>query len=318
MLGDRPIADLLLSRGADVNALCKDGSLPSVRLARSYNAGKGAPAAIELLGYLFGKGLKIDQPDKSGRTLLLNSCDEAGDAQIIGHLVKNGADVNKRDADSMTPLSQAMWSSGAPGMKGAVEFLRSKGAVQGGANLAPSDLATAISEGRIRIESLKAHSAMSGGVIDAYLSNPGGCTVFIDVSLRRPLSLANSGSGPDMIALMVFREGGRYLNIGKTAFIELPPGEQTKVALVAYSTDCGKGNLTESDGFRLGQAPAAFMKAAAGIQAFILANNGQDVNEAAQLAIWRAAGFSREEISSRLGAYGDEAWRQAESFLNPR
>ena len=109
--GHKDMAELLLAKGADVNAKNKYGWTPLHRAAIW-----GQKEVAELL---ISKGADINAKDNNGSTPLHDAAH--GGYQVSDLLISKGADVNARDIHGNTPLHHAR-------TKEVAELLMSKGA----------------------------------------------------------------------------------------------------------------------------------------------------------------------------------------------
>jgi ankyrin repeat protein len=96
---DRPTIERALELGANVKA--KDDLGRSTLLLAVMDA-----RSLELVRWLHGKGVPIDEPDVSGRTPLGFAADR-GDFEIVRYLIEQGAKVDHRDVQQRTPLMHA-------------------------------------------------------------------------------------------------------------------------------------------------------------------------------------------------------------------
>ncbi len=96
--GNVALVDLLLSRGADIRALCRDGR----NLLHSAASG----GLVGLMERLVREGFPVDGPDRYGRTPLLRAA-QAGSVRAAEFLIARGADVKSRDYYKQTPLHEA-------------------------------------------------------------------------------------------------------------------------------------------------------------------------------------------------------------------
>lgn len=106
-----PLVDLLISKGADVNAKCEDygeqeGWTPLMRAAKMGTYGE--PTTVKAL---VNAGADVNYFDKNGTTPLMVMAKEVAQygggprmETIVEFLVGKGADINARDNDGNTPL----------------------------------------------------------------------------------------------------------------------------------------------------------------------------------------------------------------------
>ncbi|KAG9567301.1 hypothetical protein KCU71_g5177, partial [Aureobasidium melanogenum] len=92
---DPAFAELLIDRGADVNAVTKISKTTPL-----HNAVNSA-AVVQLL--LRGDA-SVDLPDSDGKTPLMLSCENANSARVVEILLTAGADPNAEDRFGFTPL----------------------------------------------------------------------------------------------------------------------------------------------------------------------------------------------------------------------
>ena len=142
--GSVSISELLLSKGADINAINTQMNTP-LHLAiqngkdevSKYLIEKGADLTIQnivkktplhltvrhnrkaIAELLIAKGVAIDARDDMGRTPLGLAARETGNVDIAALLISKGTDVNVRDVDNWMPLNFAAWK----GFNGIIELL---------------------------------------------------------------------------------------------------------------------------------------------------------------------------------------------------
>ncbi|EFX05479.1 ankyrin repeat-containing protein [Grosmannia clavigera kw1407] len=93
-------AELLLNRGADVNAANSNGRTPLSHAARN-----GHKTTVNLL---LNRGANINAADSDGQTPLHDAVWN-GNETTIKLLLDRGADINAADSDDWTPLHDAVW-----------------------------------------------------------------------------------------------------------------------------------------------------------------------------------------------------------------
>jgi ankyrin repeat protein/L-ascorbate metabolism protein UlaG (beta-lactamase superfamily) len=99
--GHKDVVDLLIAKGADVKAVCRDGR----NLLHSAAAG----GLVDLMERLVRAGFPVDGPDRYGRTPLLKAA-EGGSDTAAEFLLSRGANVMSRDYYDQTPLHEAAFS----------------------------------------------------------------------------------------------------------------------------------------------------------------------------------------------------------------
>jgi ankyrin repeat protein/L-ascorbate metabolism protein UlaG (beta-lactamase superfamily) len=99
--GHRDVVDLLIAKGADLKAVCRDGR----NLLHSAAAG----GLVGLMERLVKAGFPVDRPDRYGRTPLLKAAEGGSDA-AAEFLLSRGANVMSRDYYDQTPLHEAAFS----------------------------------------------------------------------------------------------------------------------------------------------------------------------------------------------------------------
>jgi ankyrin repeat protein len=114
--GERELADLLISKGADINSNKNVGGATPLGIAVS----RGHKDIVELL---IAKGAQLNLKDKRGNTPLLRAM-SAGQQDIIKLLLTKGASVHEKDSMGSTPLLLAALN----GQKDLVELFISHGA----------------------------------------------------------------------------------------------------------------------------------------------------------------------------------------------
>lgn len=97
--GDYAAAQLLLARGANVDAATKEGASPL-----HYAAAAGHRGVAELL---LGQGAEVDRQAVDGSTPLLVAA-ESGHTHVAETLLRHGANPNSSDSGGLTPLLAAL------------------------------------------------------------------------------------------------------------------------------------------------------------------------------------------------------------------
>jgi ankyrin repeat protein len=96
------IAELLISKGADVNAPLSVGTT-----ALHYMAKYSDERGLDMVGFLLTRGAKVETEDRDGISPLHSAC-ENKDSAIAELLIRGGADIHKRTRQGATPLHFAV------------------------------------------------------------------------------------------------------------------------------------------------------------------------------------------------------------------
>jgi len=96
--GNHEIVQLLISHGANVNAVDEAGRTPLMRV--------GEDATCDLVWNLISAGARVNHKDETGDTALMNAA-YRNNSEILKTLLEAGADVNMADEDGTTPLMVA-------------------------------------------------------------------------------------------------------------------------------------------------------------------------------------------------------------------
>ena len=97
-VGDASLVEVLLERGADVNARSAPGKRP-LHVAEARNS-------PELVALLLRHGAPVDSPDGGGVTPLMHAA-ALGHRDMVALLLRSGADPNRRDRAGRTVLRWA-------------------------------------------------------------------------------------------------------------------------------------------------------------------------------------------------------------------
>jgi ankyrin repeat protein len=98
MNSDMQNVQLLLDKGADVNAKLRDGDSALMIALYMYN--------IDILRLLIDRGADVNARDKNGKSVLIQAA-EKGRTHAITILVDRGADINAKSSSGKTPLIMA-------------------------------------------------------------------------------------------------------------------------------------------------------------------------------------------------------------------
>ena len=109
--GDAAVMRLLLAKGADPNLTTKDGNNALQFAAgvgyRDKNTKGTEKEALEGLKIMVGLGLDINRADNRGETALHGAADRGADS-IVEYLASQGAQLNAKTKQGLTPLDFAM------------------------------------------------------------------------------------------------------------------------------------------------------------------------------------------------------------------
>ena len=163
-----------------------------------------------------------------------------------------------------------------------------------------NDLYDELDSGRVRLVSATGNGSSSGASIEGYLINDTAAERHVGIYLSRPIYLANSGAGQNMVATEVYSGNRGYLSDGQRSFLTLSPGVRTRVLLIAYCVDFEKDNPTTKDRMTVRAVPSSLKTVMSNIGVYVRANPEAEVTAAAQLAIWLVQGVEITAIRSKF------------------
>ena len=100
--GNTEVVKLLLVKGADIHAKCREGGMTPLHYAAAY-------CHKEIAELLISNGADINARNKGGGTPLSNAAMGTGhNKEVAELLIANGADVNTKNFDGRTPLHNAV------------------------------------------------------------------------------------------------------------------------------------------------------------------------------------------------------------------
>lgn len=150
--GSLELVKLLVSKGAKVNAVSKELSMPLAEAVRADNLEiakflleQGADKTInhsddefqtaifkarsaKMAQLLIANGANVSDRDKKGQAILLHAIVCHLDFDLLKVLLQNGADINARDDSGTTALLRAAWYPYERDDKNSVQFLLENGA----------------------------------------------------------------------------------------------------------------------------------------------------------------------------------------------
>ncbi len=118
-MGHLDIVELLLKRGADINAVSRN------KFIATPLQGAVVGKRIQLARLLIARGAKVS-PRGEGGDSPLHECAGNGAIEIARLLLDHGADINAKDDEGKTPLAIALEYKQSE----MAELLRKRGAVQ--------------------------------------------------------------------------------------------------------------------------------------------------------------------------------------------
>jgi len=119
-----PNAKILVANGADVNIAANDGMTPFLQATLGVSSGK---VSLEMCDLLLKNKADINAQLKKKSAMGWTALHYAvinNDAELVGYLIKHGANVNKSSADGMTPL----YLAGINSNKEIINLLKKAGA----------------------------------------------------------------------------------------------------------------------------------------------------------------------------------------------
>jgi hypothetical protein len=163
----------------------------------------------------------------------------------------------------------------------------------------PADLEDALNEGTVRLQASGTGSS-SGASVTGYLTNTTSASLSISIYILNGIYLKNSKAGQNMAAVQVYLADGTYFVSGTEHFITLEPKKKTAVVFIAFCADFNKENPSERERFTFTAMPSSIQLTVNKISRYLQDKEGDNLVNAAQIALWLAQG---ESISSISGKY---------------
>ena len=183
-----------------------------------------------------------------------------------------------------------------------------------GQSLKISDLKDEINSGNVSLTAM-GNGASTGFAVDGFLRNNTHREMYINVFINNGIYLVNSGAGQNMLATQVFMSDGGYYELGNEIFIILQPLTRIPISLRALCADQHLDNPNNRESFTLASTPADISNIATKISRYMALNIDRDIDIAAQLALWREQGVSRERISMSF-RFTENDWALASRIMN--
>ena len=101
LAGHTEVVRLLLDRGAEIAIRNKGGLTPLHAAAYGGH--------LEVASLLVGRGAAVNESDNFYRMSPLHAAAEEGRKEVVGFLLAKGADIEARERNGYTPLTQAGW-----------------------------------------------------------------------------------------------------------------------------------------------------------------------------------------------------------------
>lgn len=177
-----------------------------------------------------------------------------------------------------------------------------------------ADLRSEIEAGHVALDGASGNGNSSGAAVEGFLSNLTSAVRRIDVHLSIPLHLRNRGAGQNMVAVQVYRADGGYLSDGRRSFVELPPGERTRVLFISFCLEFEKDNPTSDEVLVLDFSPTGVEPVLQRIVNHARRNPEADITAPGQAAIWLAQGVSMDQVREKFEVSASEE-RLAHLFL---
>lgn len=163
-----------------------------------------------------------------------------------------------------------------------------------------NDLSACLDSGKVLLTKMTGKGISSGLSIKGKLVNMTKEKLYIDVQLKNPLFLINSGSGQNMIASQIYINNGEYSTDGKRRCIILDQADSLDIGFVAYCSDFDKENPSSGESFTVRKLPDELKSVMEKIRLYALKNPHKDFTIAAQLAIWLTSGVKTEDIKMKF------------------
>lgn len=101
----------LLDKGADINAMDRDGATPLLHATDFSRLDGGLPHDTQAAAILISRGANVNRQDNDGKTALMNACNY-GLTSVVRLLLAKGARIDLKDSDGKTALKIAKENNG--------------------------------------------------------------------------------------------------------------------------------------------------------------------------------------------------------------
>ena len=184
------------------------------------------------------------------------------------------------------------------------------------ADSVPRQLGELISGGQVTLTA-RGNGSSSGFAVLGSLKNNTRSEIRASVIINGCIYFKNSGKGQNMLAALIFHNDGSYYFEGSRYFIILPAGGNTEVVFDAYCADFDLDNPSAGESFSFASMPSDITDIASKLSRFVTEqiDSDNDYLAAAQLALWRSRGNTREEISQKFD-FEDEDWELSAEIMN--
>jgi hypothetical protein len=176
------------------------------------------------------------------------------------------------------------------------------------------DLRNAIDAQQVRLVSVRGNGSSSGSSLSGYLENLTHSSIRIGTHFVKPIFLANSGAGQNMLATQVYGHDGTYYPDGSTGYISVPVRGRLQVQIIAYCVDFERDNPSNTETLRRAEIPARIRSIADKITRFERRNPTLDTTVASQIALWISQDIPEKDILERF-RYSDEDRRIAQQIM---
>jgi hypothetical protein len=182
------------------------------------------------------------------------------------------------------------------------------------AQIVVRDIGSLLEEGKIRFIEVRGNGTVGGLSLDAAIENLTDQILYVSIYIEKPIYFSNRSKGQNMIALEVYYDKGIYLHGDSRYYIALQPLQYTKVQFVAFGEHLFLTVAKESDTYSIGELPWKLERVLSAISLYMRKYHETRNTKAAQIAIWKAAGY--DSYIKQVFSFTDEDEKIANMLVN--